>query len=32
MKQKLQEIEKIRKLKYPNGDPVYKSIFTVKKP
>ena len=32
MKQKLQEIEKIRKLKYPNGDPVYKSIFNVKKP
>lgn len=32
MKQQLQEIEKIRKLKYPNGDPVYKSIFTVKKP
>ena len=32
MKQQLQEMEKIRKLKYPNGDPVFKSIFNIKKP
>jgi hypothetical protein len=32
MKQQLQEIEKMRKLKYPNGDPVFKSIFNIKKP